>query len=251
MQVMQGDEFFKYSSPCIHCIPVNTIRKPESEIQIRTCNVWRFAFVIETAIWYSIGEWVNGVTDEMLMERVVSGDLQALGMLFERHKQLLFGFLLRMLHDQTLAEDVLVDTFLRVQDRRATYKSGLKFTTWLYTIACHLATDTLRGRARREQLDQQLAVDEAASPLDPTLEACERNELAAAVRAAVNSLPEEQRIVILLREYEGFSYREISQVTGSTEESVRVRAHRARLTLRKKLSSYLLEEVDGDVTFAT
>ncbi len=49
-----------------------------------------------------------------------------------------------MLHDQALAEDVLVDTFLRVQDRRATYKSGMKFTTWLYTIAYHLATDRLR-----------------------------------------------------------------------------------------------------------
>ena len=190
------------------------------------------------------------MTDEMLMERVVKGELQALGTLFERCKQPLFGFLLRILHDQAQAEDVLVDTFLRVQDRRATYKSGMKFTTWLYTIAYHLATDRLRRTARHEQLEQQLAREEVSSSHDPIHEACERAELADAVRQAVNSLPEEQRTVILLREYEGFSYREIAEVTGGTEEAVRVRAHRARLALRARLSPYLQGDAEAGVTFA-
>lgn len=189
------------------------------------------------------------MTDEILMECVARGDLQALGTLFERYKQPLFGFLLRMLHNHALAEDVLVDTFLRVNDRRSTYKSGMKFTTWLYAIACHLATDRLRRLTRSEQLEQQLALDEFSPRQDSIQEVCERDELAAAVRQAVNSLPEEQRLVILLREYEGFSYREIAAVTGDTEEAIRVRAHRARQSLRKILLPYLRGDAELGVTF--
>jgi RNA polymerase sigma-70 factor (ECF subfamily) len=69
------------------------------------------------------------VTDEELMAQVVGGNMEALGVLFERHRQRLFAFLYRLLHDRTLAEDVLVDAFLRVFDRRRTYKAGSYFTT--------------------------------------------------------------------------------------------------------------------------
>ncbi len=104
--------------------------------------------------------------------------------------------------------------------------------------------------ARSAQLEQQLAVDEVPSSADPIHDDCARAELTDAVRRAVNSLPEEQRTVILLREYQGFSYREIAEVTGGTEEAVRVRAHRARQALRALLTPYLGDEAGADVTFA-
>lgn len=185
------------------------------------------------------------------MERVVRGDMDALGTLFERYKQPLFGFLLRTLHDQALAEDVLVDTFLRVNDRRHTYKLGLKFSTWLYAIAYHLATDRVRRLTRCRQIDEQLAQQSLPPQRDPMLEECTRSELADTVRTAVNQLPDDQRVVILLREYEGFSYREIASITGATEETVRVRAHRARQALRKTLQPYMQGESAAAVTFAT
>ena len=185
------------------------------------------------------------------MERVVSGDMQALGTLFERYKQPLFGFLVRILHEPAQAEDALVDTFLRVHDRSHTYKIGMKFVTWLYAIAYHLATDRLRRLARCVQLDTEELQEANTSHDDPTLEACERTELARIVRQAVGLLPEEQRTVIILREYHDFNYRDIAAITGATEEAVRVRAHRARQALRKLLQPYLQEDADTSVTFAT
>jgi len=177
--------------------------------------------------------------------------MHALGTLFERYKQPLFGFLLRILHDHALAEDVLVETFLRVHDRCRTYKRGLKFTTWLYTIAHHLAADHLRRLSRSEKLDTQLTLETPTAQYDSTQEECARSELAEIVRKALNSLPEDQRVVVVLREYEGFSYREIAAITGASEEAVRVRAHRARIALRKILEPYVQGDPDAAVTFVT
>jgi RNA polymerase sigma-70 factor (ECF subfamily) len=185
------------------------------------------------------------LSDEALMERVIAGDVQALGALFERHKQPLFNFLLRFVRDRALAEDVLLDAFLRLYDRRQAFRRGAAVSTWLYTIAHHLALDRLKRAHRRDipldELPQELSASEENLPL----EACARNELAQAVRGAIAQLPRDQQAVILLREYQGLSYGEIGTIIGISEEAARVRAHRARLTLRK-----LLEPAVGAVTFS-
>ncbi|HEY3418319.1 MAG TPA: sigma-70 family RNA polymerase sigma factor [Armatimonadota bacterium] len=185
------------------------------------------------------------MSDEALMERVIAGDVQALGALFERHKQPLFNFLLRFVRDRALAEDVLLDAFLRLYDRRQAFRRGAAVSTWLYTIAHHLALDRLKRAHRRDipldELPQELSASEENLPL----EACARNELAQAVRGAIAQLPRDQQAVILLREYQGLSYGEIGTIIGISEEAARVRAHRARLTLRK-----LLEPAVGAVTFS-
>lgn len=177
------------------------------------------------------------------MDRVVTGDTQALGVLFERHKQPLFRFLFRLLHERAPAEDLLLDVFLRVYDRRRTYRTGLKFSTWLYAIAHNLALDRLKHSSRRELPGSQLAEDPPSVDADPPYETLERTELAHAVREAVSALPEDQRVVILLREYEGLSYREIAAVVGAKEDAVRVRAHRARLALRELLRPFVAGEI--------
>jgi len=192
----------------------------------------------------------HGSTDEQLMARVAAGDMAALGELFERYKQPLFGFLYRLLHDAALAEDVVLDVFVRVTERRNTFKADGKFSTWLFTIAHHLATDQLRRHRRvaMPSLNDDAALLGAID--DPSPHACERTELAAAVRAAVCALPADQRVVVLLREYQGFSYREIADVTGVSEETVRVRAFRARQALRKALAPYCEENAAAAVTFS-
>ncbi|MHB9132224.1 MAG: RNA polymerase sigma factor [Armatimonadota bacterium] len=173
------------------------------------------------------------------MERVVTGDMPALGELFERHKQPLFGYLYRILTDQSQAEDLLLEVFLRVHDRRQTYKVGAKFSTWLYTIAHNMATDHHRHQRRTTICQVELTHDTEAFTEDLTAKDLERDGLTAAVRQAIAQLPEEQRIIIVLREYQGLSYKEIATVTNITEETARVRAHRARQALRDTLQSFL------------
>jgi len=189
----------------------------------------------------------GGVSDEQLMIRVTTGDMEALGILFERYKGPLYGFLYRLLHDVAWAEDLTLDVFLRVFDRRRTYKPGFKFSTWLFTIAHHLAADGMRRSHGDISVDDQNLVDPAGNQ---PLESCERAELAGNVRLAVLALPDDQRLVILLREFQGFSYREIAQVIGANEETVRVRAHRARQALRKALAPYCDENSTTVVTFS-
>jgi len=191
----------------------------------------------------------GGVSDEQLMVRVTTGDMDALGILFERYKGPLYGFLYRLLHDVAWAEDLTLDVFLRVFDRRSTYKPGFKFSTWLFTIAHHLAADGMR-RSRRDIIsadDPDILPNRAN---DQPQQSYERAELAGKVRLAVLALPEDQRLVILLREFQGFSYREIARVLGANEETVRVRAHRARQALRKALAPYCDEISSTAVTFS-
>lgn len=178
------------------------------------------------------------MTDEVLMERVVGGDVEALGTLFTRHKQTLFNYLFRMLHDQTLAEDLVQDAFLRVYERRRRYMAGKAFSTWLFTIAHNLAVDRLKQASRRDICLDTLPATGAEDP-DPPHRDTVRLLLAAQVRAAVATLPADQRAVILLREYHALSYREIAEITASSEEAVRVRAFRARQTLKGRLAGVL------------
>jgi RNA polymerase sigma-70 factor (ECF subfamily) len=170
------------------------------------------------------------------MARVVAGDLDALGALFERHKGPLFAFLCRLLGRRDVAEDLLQDAFLRVYDRRRTFKPHLRFSAWLYAIAHHLAIDTLRRDARCDVRDD--LPDLPGAPLEAEVE---RRWLGEAVREAIAALPAEQRTVIILREYHDFSFKEIAAIAGISEEAARVRAFRARQGLRVALADVVDE----------
>lgn len=185
------------------------------------------------------------VSDEELMARVVKGDTQSLGVLFERYQQPLFGFLYRLLNDRTVAEDLLQDTFFRIYDRRRTYRVGMKFSTWMFTIAKNLTTDYFKHSARREMPVSQMTTDDDEKEVEhfvepsDVVEDWQRAELVHAVRQAVHSLPEDQRTIIVLREYQGLSYRDIAAIVGCSEEAVRVRAHRARQALKRLLAPFV------------
>ncbi len=174
------------------------------------------------------------ITDELIMARVVAGDMTALGELFERYKQPLFAFLCRLLGRRDVAEDLLQDTFLRVYDRRRTFKPSLRFAAWLYAIAHHLAIDTLRRDARCDYRDEVPDTPGAALEDDVA-----RRLLGDEVRRAVAALPADQRTVIILREYHDFSFKEIAAIAGISEEAARVRAFRARQLLRTALAEYV------------
>jgi RNA polymerase sigma-70 factor, ECF subfamily len=149
--------------------------------------------------------------------------------------------------NQPDAEEVVQDALWTVVRKIDTFTGGSAFSSWLYRIVANAAYDKLRGRRARRgdcSLDELLAmIDEHGDSVvdwsnrvqDPTLE----TDLRIALTAAIETLPEGYRTVVVLRDVEGLSTQEISQITGLSIPSVKVRTHRARLVLRKRLGAYL------------
>lgn len=173
--------------------------------------------------------------DDEAMRRVAAGDQEALAWLFDRHKTRLFSFLCFMVGDRGLAEDLLGETFLRVYRARGHFRYGSGFTAWLYRIARNLALGELRKRGVREraQLSLMRELREQTSVREG-----DDADVEERVRAALLTLPEEQRAAIVLKEYRELSYREVGQVLGCTEEAARARTYRARQALRAALQDW-------------
>ncbi len=191
------------------------------------------------------------VTDEALMIRFQRGDRAAFATLVRRHQTPLYNFSLRHLRAQPAAEDVVQDAFVRVVQSAAEFKHEARFTTWLYTIARNLCFDHLRKQAHRKHpaLDQAKR-GEAEEGEGPTLgeqtadtrASVEREatsiELKERIAKAVEGLPEEQREVFLMREVANLPFKEIAEVTGVPENTVKSRMRYALERLQQCLSEY-------------
>jgi RNA polymerase sigma-70 factor (ECF subfamily) len=190
------------------------------------------------------------VNEEALMAAYVEGDPQAFSRLFRSLAPRVHGFFLRRFGDPAVADDLLQMTFMKIHRARHDYRRDSPLRPWVFTIAARVGLDEHRRRGRRpEAADderlKQLPQDAAAgqAPLDGQ-QLVERAQLAAEVRAALQRLPESQRVVIHLHRYEGLTFDQIGQVLGTTEGAVKLRAFRAYEQLRKDLAPLLAAE-DG------
>jgi len=171
--------------------------------------------------------------DAELMARLASGDTRALGQLAERHQARVLELAFRTLGHWDLAEDVAQETFLRVYRAAKHYRPQAKFTTWLYRIVVNLCLDEQRRRAKAAApLDSVAPEGLPATNGDPT----ERKEVAELVRAAVQGLPERQRVAIVLYRYEGLNHAQISEATGWSQSAVESLLVRAYANLRSRLA---------------
>lgn len=174
-------------------------------------------------------------SDEALMARVRDGSVAAFQALYDRHHRPLFSFLLRLLADRPVAEDLLQETFLRVYLHRESYRPTAAFRTWLFTIARNLAFDHLR---RSGTVRESVGEDRVAAMPDPApspLRRVEAGEKLQQLEAALRQLTPGQREVLLFSRYAGLSHAEIAEVTGSSPEAVRVALHRALRRVRDLL----------------
>lgn len=183
------------------------------------------------------------------MARLVNGQDAALNDLMERHAGPVFGFLHRMLADEDTARDLAQETFVRVYQHRDRFRADANFSTWLYTIAANLARNHLRWRSHRQHDSLDAPVNEGTAtvadfvpgaelPPGGVLEATER---AAAVRAAVNRLPDELRESLVLAEWEEKSVAEAAAILNLTPKAVETRLYRARKLLREQLTRWLAD----------
>jgi RNA polymerase sigma-70 factor (ECF subfamily) len=181
------------------------------------------------------------VSDEELIHALKMGDNDSLGILVSRWEGRLHRFVSRMLPRQEDARDVCQETFLRILKKAGRFRAGSNFSTWMYQIALNLCRDNQRRRRRwgfllaenHEVNDQTIpAVRDTAA--DPST-IVERTQLEQAVAKALKQIPHLQREVLILKEYEGLKFREISAILGCAESTVKSRMYGGLKGLRKSL----------------
>lgn len=169
------------------------------------------------------------------MSAYAAGDRDAFRALFRELGPRIHAFFLRSFRDPAVSDELLQITFMNVHRARATYREGSPVAPWVFTIAANVRRDELRRRMRRkEDLDEAAlddAVDVTQQDADPQADAL----IADRVRAAVDALPEPQRVVVHLHRFEELTFPQIAGVLGLSEVAVRVRASRAYTKLREEL----------------
>ncbi len=195
--------------------------------------------------------------DDELMLRFQKGDEEAFNLLVRRHHKPLINFIARFTGDRDNAEDLAQETFLRIYKAADRYKQGrAKFKTWMYIIAKNLCKNEIRNRSRRDRyrvdnttinrhstdVDSEeidiVATAPANSSYQPEV-ALQRKELNKTIQAAIEELPEQYRYPLILRDIQGLSYDEISDILELRSGTTKSRINRARIMLKDKLKPYM------------
>ncbi|MEZ4369040.1 MAG: RNA polymerase sigma factor [Kofleriaceae bacterium] len=187
-------------------------------------------------------------TDEDLMTAYQGGEVRAFEVLLGRHRRPVYNYILRFIGDRETAEDLLQEAFLRVIKGADAYKRQAKFTTWLYTIARNLCVDQTRRRKHRRHasLDAPMGSDDDAGTLMEVLpgsehapsRGTENKALYERMQRAIAELGEEQREVFLMREFLDLPFKQIAEVVGVPENTVKSRMRYALEKLRLELDEY-------------
>lgn len=184
--------------------------------------------------------------DEDLVSRVQQGDKKAFDLLVIKYQHRIIQLVNRYVKDPSEAQDVAQETFVKAYRALGGFRGESAFYTWLYRIAINTAKNYLVARTRRST-DYEIDIDDAETcenaPQLQGLETPERllisEEIVNTIKTAIEKLPEDMRIAIMLREFEGMSYEEIAETMDCPVGTVRSRLFRAREAIDSKLTPLL------------
>ena len=203
---------------------------------------------------------VADVPDETLMAMYAAGTTEAFEVLLGRHERGVFNFILRSTNNRARSEDLTQEVFFRVIKSAPKYQTSARFTTWLYTIARNICID----QSRRKSTKLEVSIDKPIgrgdgtgkertildSVVAPRAESggveVVKKEFRDRLKHALEELPEEQREVFVLREVSGLKFREIADVVGVPENTVKSRMRYALETLRGHLEEFREYSFDKD-----
>lgn len=183
--------------------------------------------------------------EKHLLESAKKGDIEAFEKLIEAHEKKVFNIALRMMGNYEDAKDMAQEAFIRVFKSIGSFKEQSSLSTWIYRIITNICLDELRKRKNRKVMsiddnikydDGEIKRDIVSDDLTPE-EKVERDEVKRMVSYAINELSDEHRTAIVLRDIQGFSYKEISEIVNCPEGTVKSRISRARQALREILMS--------------
>jgi RNA polymerase sigma-70 factor (ECF subfamily) len=200
-------------------------------------------------------------SDRDLVAKARDGDAAAFETLVNRHQRQIYRLALRMMGNESDAEEVLQETFLNAYEKLGEFRGDAAFNSWIYRIAANSALMRLR---RRRRAPDTVALPEPgvtgpgdAPPAGPRFgddgayaepprsdwslradEALQNAQLGGAIERAVQKLPEDYRVVFLLKDVDGLSNEQISEALGLSVPAVKSRLHRARLALREQLGDF-------------
>jgi RNA polymerase sigma-70 factor (ECF subfamily) len=191
-----------------------------------------------------------GRSDEELMLSYRGGDEAAFEMLYRRHEKPLLNFFYRVVMNAVEAENLCQETFFRIVRAKKKYEATAKFKTWLFQIALNLCRDRLRRMKHRSHIslntqassqnDGDIELQELISDPSSDLEKhMETEELGALVQGAITSLPEDEHLVVVLKEYQGTKLSEIANIMNCPIGTIKSLNHRAHKKLRKILAKYI------------
>jgi RNA polymerase sigma-70 factor (ECF subfamily) len=168
--------------------------------------------------------------------------------LIEKYRKPIIHFMLRMVRNQAIAEELAQEVFLRVYRSRQTYRAEAKFSTWLYRIATNLGVNHARD-TKQERSAQTVYLDEPDPETGSTPDVADRtpsieqemvrDERMNAIRQHVMALPERQRTAVLMHKYQGMDYKDIGDVLKLSESATKSLLFRAYQTLRERLKEFV------------
>jgi RNA polymerase sigma-70 factor (ECF subfamily) len=189
-----------------------------------------------------------------MMLDVKAGDDASFDLLLQKYRTPLINFLFRMVRDTATAEDLAQEVFLRVYRARKQYTPSAKFTTWLFRIATNVALNSVRDNRYRKleiSFDAPTSDEEDAAPrelpapemrIDEHMVERDRSNF---IRGVIGSLPEKQRVAVLLHKYEEMDYGEIAKILDCSESALKSLLFRAYETLRVQLAPLAGQSVAG------
>ena len=185
-------------------------------------------------------------SSEDLMVKTARGDESAFESLVYRHQTSVLNLVYRFIGDKTQAKDLAQEVFLRVWQAAKSYKPEAKFTTWIYRITANLCLNELKSSRRKKWLqfvrrdaDHETRTEEVLPDTSPSAEdLLLAKERSLQITEALQTLPENQRMAIILKRYDDLSYGEIAQVLGCSVPAVESLLVRAKGTLQKKLKNF-------------
>ena len=184
------------------------------------------------------------INETELIEQLKQGDEASFKTIVEQWQDMVYNTILGIVQNETEAEDLAQDVFIKVFEKISTFKGDSKFSTWLYRIATTTALDHLRSKKRKKRFGflQSLggSGDEKESVPDfhhPGV-SLDNKERAAVLFKAIDALPENQKTAYTLHKLEGLSYRDVSEVLNTTVSAVESLMSRANQNLRKELEDY-------------
>ena len=190
--------------------------------------------------------------DQVLVDRVRAGDKQAFNMLVAKYQRRLMRLLSRIVHDPAEAEDVVQETFIKAYRALRHFRGDSAFYTWLYRIGINTAKNFLATQGRRTPTSTEADAEHAEvfadgehlRDINTPESMLASKQIAQTVNAAMDALPMDLRTAIALREIEGLSYEEISDIMACPIGTVRSRIFRAREVIAEKLKPLLDMPID-------